>query len=112
MQKLIAGWFIVLLVISGGIGGEAFRTVHAAEASDDRSDRERQEVVRGLLDEFGPGFVVVDGFRYRTAPRVVVKSKEGEILSSGMKELSPQMLIALVLERQIVVQIQIVSLPS
>lgn len=29
-----------------------------------------------------------------------------------MKELSPQMMISLVLERQVVVQIQIVSLPS
>lgn len=112
MQNIISGLFIAALLVSGMIGSEILRMAHASDVSDSRSDRERQEVVRGLLDEFGPGFVVVDGFRYRTAPRVVVKSKEGEILSSGMKELSPQMLIALVLERQIVVQIQIVSLPS
>lgn len=112
MQKVLSGLSLIALLITGMVGSEAIKAAHASDVSDDRSDRERREVVRGLLDEFGPGFVVVDGFRYRMAPRVTVKNREGEILPSGMKELSPQMMISLVLERQVVVQIQIVSLPS
>ena len=111
MRKIFSGLFIVALFIFGAIGGETFRAADAAEDSGGRSDRERQEIVRGLLDEFGPGFVVVDGFRYRTASRVAVKNEQGEVASSGMKALSPQMMIELVLEGHLVVQIQIVSLP-
>lgn len=112
MRKILFGLFLAGLLTLGVIRGETLGGANAAEDSMERSDRERQEIVRGLLDEFGPGFVEVDGVRYKTATRVVVKSREGEVLLSGMKELSPQMMIALVLQGHLVVQIQIVSLPS
>lgn len=110
-RQIVSGLFLLALFISGGSGIETEGAAHASEGSSERSDRGRQEVVRGILDEFGPGFVQVDGLRSRTAPRVEVKNNRGEVLPEGLKALSQGMMIELVLERQLVVRIQVVSLP-
>ncbi|GEM_PF-4180158 len=111
MRKILSCLVISALFILGLIGGEAVTTADASEASNDQSNRGRQEIVRGLLDESGAGFVVVDGFRYRLAPHLVVKNQQGEVVSSGTGVLRPKTMIELVLEGHLVVQIQIMGLP-
>ncbi|MBI1822823.1 MAG: hypothetical protein HYR80_01705 [Nitrospirae bacterium] len=110
MQKILSGLFLVALLSVAAVGGEVLKSAEASEGSIDRPDRERQEIVRGLLNEFGPGFVMVAGVRYKTAQGMTVKNQQG-MASSSMKALSPQMMVELVLEGHLVVQIQIVSLP-
>ena len=111
MRKIISGLFLSALLTLGVVGGQTLRAANAAEISNDRSGHERQEIIRGLLHQFGSDFVVVDGSRYRTAPRVEIKNAEGEVVTSGMKGLRPQAMVELVLEGHLVVQIQVVSLP-
>lgn len=111
MRNFFSVLILSTLFLSGAVEIETLEVAGAADSSGEHSEQERQQIVRGLLDDFGPDFVVVDRVRYRMAPRVVVKNREGEILPAGLKELSRQALISVVLEGHLVSQIQIVSLP-
>lgn len=110
MRRIVSVLFVTVLSIGACLGSEVFGSA-PLESPRYQLVREDRIKVRGILDEIGRGYVIVEGFRYKTAPNVMVKDKEGEVISIGMKGLSRSMMIELVLEDHLIVQIQIVSLP-
>jgi hypothetical protein len=112
MQKIFSILLSVILLICAAWRNETWGSDLSSHAPNYRLIREEKNSVRGLLEKIGAGFVAVEGATYRTAPKVTVKNAEGEIMPGGMKELGLQWMIELVLERNLVVQIKVISLPK
>jgi hypothetical protein len=73
--------------------------------SESRGDRPLN-TVRGMVDQIGRGFVIVDGKRFQVAATVRVVDEEEGILENGLGALKPLMKVELILEGQTVVQIK------
>lgn len=111
MRKIISALFATVLLMGAFSGNKVFGSPGSSEILDYRLVSEDTNKIRGLLEEVGREFVTVQGFSYRTAPNVKVKDMQGEMILSGLKGLSKDTMIELVLERNLVVQIQVVGLP-
>lgn len=110
MRRIVSVLFVTFLSIGVILGSEASGSA-PSESPGYRLVREDRIKIRGILEEIGRGFIIVEGLSYKTASNLMVKGKEGELISNGIKGLSRSMMIELVLEDHLVVQIQIVSLP-
>jgi len=111
MRRIFTILFAAGLVIGAFQGRKAMGSNVSSELPDYQLVREDTGMVRGLLEEIGREFVMVQGFTYRTSPNVKVKDMQGETISGGLKGLKKQTMVELVLERNLVVQIQVVGLP-
>ena len=71
---------------------------------------EKQTKVSGVLEELGPGFVIVNGVRFDIVADLKVKNKEGRLVSNWFRALRPSIEVEMTVENDLVQEIQIVEL--